>query len=71
MPHFEVELDHITGKGAGARGLFQVISITDESCADRTSLVKQGKQYATLHELLADIARAVGQDLEDVTLEEV
>ncbi|MFC3107334.1 hypothetical protein ACFQAT_13810 [Undibacterium arcticum] len=71
MPHFEVELDRATGKGAGAGGTFQVVSITDESCVDRTSLIEKGKQYANLHELLVDIARAVGKGVGDLTLEEV
>jgi len=71
MPHFEVELDRAAGQGAGAGGAFQVVSIADESCADRTSLIEPGKQYVRLNELLADIARAVGRDAGDVTLEEV
>lgn len=71
MPHFEVELDRATGKGAGAGATFQVVSITDESCEDRTGLIEPAKQYVTLHALLVDIARAVGRDLDDVSLEEV
>jgi len=71
MPHFEVELDRAAGKGVGAGGAFQVVSIADASRADRTSLIEPGKQYVRLNELLADIAHALGRDLEDVTVEEI
>ena len=71
MPHFEVELDRATYKEAGAVGAFQVVSIADESCGDRTSLIERGKQYVNLHDLLVDIALAMGRDVGDVTVEEV
>ena len=61
MSHFEVEVDRATGKAGAAKGSFHVVSIADESCGDRTSLIEHGKQYANLRELLVDIARAVGR----------
>lgn len=68
--HFTVTFDFETSEHAGAGGMFQVAYLRDENDADRTELVDQGKHYATLDELAADIAHRLGVPVSQVVLEE-
>ena len=71
MAYFRVYLDYKTPEHAGAGGMFQVISITDEDEKDHTHLVNQGTLYPSLASLSKGIAKALGIPPEDVDLEEV
>lgn len=68
---FDVGLDYETSEHAGAGGMFQVASVTDEEGRSRVDLVDQGKHYASLEEVAADIARALGVAADQIVLEEV
>ena len=68
MKHLTVHLDRETSERAGAGGMFQVISITDEDGKDLTDLVDQGTHYSNLSELQAKLTNKIG---EPVTVEEV
>lgn len=68
---FDVGLDYETSKHAGAEGMFQVASVTDEEGKSHDDLVDQGKHYASLEEVAADIARALGVAADQIVLEEV
>jgi type I restriction enzyme S subunit len=67
---FTVELDYETSEHAGAGGMFQVVSLSDEDDKDCTDLVDQGKHYAALGELANDIARRLGVRVDQINLEE-
>lgn len=67
--HFTVIPDFETSERAGAGGMFQVADLRDESDADRTELVDQGKHYATLDELATDLARRLGVLVSQVEVE--
>jgi len=69
--YFDVGLDFETSKRAGAGGMFQVASLTDHDGRNRVDLVDQGKHYASLEDLTADIARTLGIPTDQVVLEEV
>jgi len=71
MAYFEVHLDHETSARAGASGMFQVISITDENGNDRTAIVDQGIHYSDLDSLALDIANALGLGPSEIELVEV
>jgi hypothetical protein len=67
MPHYNVQIDRETGKRAGADGMFQVISITDEFEKDCTKLVDQGTHYPDdLEKLATDLNVSVA----DIEIEE-
>jgi type I restriction enzyme, S subunit len=68
---FDVGLDYETSEHAGAGGMFQVASVTDAEGRSRVDLVDQGKHYARLEEVAADIARALGVAADQIMLEEV
>ena len=68
--HFTVTLDFETSEHAGAGGMFQVADLRDENDQGRTDLVDQGKHYATLDELAADIARRLDVPASRIVLEE-
>lgn len=69
--YFEVELDFETSASAGARGMFQVISIKDDDGKSFSHLVDQGQHYASLDDLSKDIANALSVDTMQIHLEEV
>ncbi|NRD67546.1 hypothetical protein HRD49_38015 [Corallococcus exiguus] len=71
MPHFNVHLDYGTSEHAGAGGLFQVFSITDDDGKDRTHLVDQGTHYADLEELKSSIAKRLDITTKEISLTEV
>ncbi|MBK6744670.1 MAG: restriction endonuclease subunit S [Hydrogenophilales bacterium] len=71
MHYFQVSLDFETSERAGASGMFQVITVTDDTGKDRTDLVDQGKHYGSQEELAADIAHELGVATDQVILEEV
>jgi type I restriction enzyme S subunit len=68
---FEVVLDYETSEHAGAGGMFQVASITDDKGKDRSGLVDQGKHYGSLDDLVVDIAHKLGVSTDQVDLVEV
>ena len=68
--YFTVTLDFETSEHAGAGGMFQVADLRDENDKSRTDLVDQGKHYATLDELAADIARRLDVPASQIVLEE-
>ena len=67
--YFTVVLDYETSEHASTGGMFQVASLSDEDDKDRTDLVDQGKHYAALDELAADIARRLGIRADQIELE--
>lgn len=67
---FAVRLDYETLERAGAGGMFQVISIEDDG-KDVTHFVDQGRHYASLDELRADIASALKIESMQIELEVV
>jgi len=67
---FTVVPDFETSEHAGAGGMFQVADLVDENDKDRTELVDQGKHYATLDELAADLAYRLGVQVSQIVLEE-
>jgi type I restriction enzyme S subunit len=69
--YFEVQLDYETSERAGARGMFQVISVEDEDGKDFTHLVDQGQQYASLDDLTENLASALNVEAKQVDLEAV
>jgi type I restriction enzyme S subunit len=71
MAYFKVHLDYERSRSAGAEGMFQVISITDENEKDHTHLVDQGTHYPNLASLASDIAEALGITAKEVDLDEV
>lgn len=71
MPYFHVHLDYETAERVGARGTFQVISITNEEDEDFTHLVDVGTHYPSLDTLQEDIAQKLKIPLEEVDLDEV
>lgn len=68
--YFTVTLDFETSEHTGAGGMFQVADLRDENDQGRTDLVDQGKHYATLDELAADIARRLDVQASQIVLEE-
>lgn len=66
---FTVIADFETSERAGAGDMFQVVDLLDDSDNSRTDLVDQGKHYATLDELKADIAQRLGVPVYQVELE--
>ncbi|MFG0605705.1 restriction endonuclease subunit S [Vibrio mimicus] len=58
--YFEVDLDYETSSSAGATGMFQVISLTEDNGKDATHLIEQGQHYASLEDLKSDIADKLG-----------
>lgn len=69
--YFEVELDFETSASAGAIGMFQVISLKDNSGKSFSHLVDQGQHYASLDDLSKDIANALSVGTMQIHLEEV
>jgi len=69
--YYEVMCDYETSKRCGAGGCFQVISITDGDGKDCTNLIDQGTHYHNLDELKEDIAKATGQNKDDIDLDEM
>ena len=67
--HFTVIADFEASEHAGAEGMFQVAALLDENDQDRTDLVDQGKHYAELDDLAADIARRLGVPASQIVLE--
>lgn len=68
--YFTAVLDYETSERAGAGGMFQVATLSDENDKDRTNLVDQGKHYGSLDELANDIARRIGVPADQIELEE-
>lgn len=66
---FTVVADYETSERAGAGGMFQVADLLDDSDNSRTDLVDQGKHYATLDELKADLAQRLGVPPNQIELE--
>ncbi|GIC06130.1 restriction endonuclease [Vibrio cholerae] len=58
--YFEVDLDYETSSSAGATGMFQVISLTEDNGKDATHLIDQGQHYSSLEDLKSDIADKLG-----------
>lgn len=69
--YFTVHLDYEASAHSGAGGMFQVISVEDDDGKDFTHLVDQGRHYASLADLKADIASALKVDAVQVELEAV
>lgn len=69
--YFQVQLDYGTSERAGAGGMFQVISVEDETGKDVTHLVDQGRHYASLDDLKEDISGALKVEARQIDLEEM
>lgn len=67
--YFYVDLDYETLTNAGAAGMFQVISIKDESDQDVTSHIDQGQHYNSLDELKRDLASTLKLKPSQIQLE--
>lgn len=57
-------LDYQTSERAGAGGMFQVISITDEDDNEFTDFVNVGKHYHELSELKEDLEIALNTEIQ-------
>lgn len=68
---FDVELDFETSASAGASGMFQVISIKDESGKNVSHLVDQGQHYESLDELKSDIGDSLSVGVMQIQLEQL
>jgi type I restriction enzyme, S subunit len=68
MKTIYAHLDYETSEHAGAGGMFQVLSLTDENDQDITELVDQGVHYSSLRELEKELTSTLK---EAVTVEEV
>ncbi|ACK44924.1 restriction modification system DNA specificity domain protein [Shewanella baltica OS223] len=67
--YFTVMQDFESSEHAGAGGMFQVISIIDDSEKDVSYLIDSGKHYESLCELAVDIAVHLGVRTEQIELE--
>jgi type I restriction enzyme, S subunit len=57
--HYSIQTDRETSERAGASGMFQVVSITDDNDNDTdvTGLVGQGRHFSTIGDVVHEIAR--------------
>lgn len=61
-------LDYETSERAGAGGMFQVSSLTDDVGRDRSSLVDQGRHYESEYDLRIDIAKGLQVNVNQIEL---
>lgn len=59
-----VERDWETSESAGAGGMFQVVSITDERGNDVTKHVDQGRHFSSDQKLREELEAALGTTIE-------
>jgi type I restriction enzyme S subunit len=67
--YFQVQLNYGTSEGAGAGGMFQVISLEDDEAKNYTHLVDQGRHYASLDDLKGDLASVLNVATVQIDLE--
>jgi type I restriction enzyme S subunit len=67
---YTIHCDYETSERAGAGGMFQVISLTDQDGVDCTHLVDVGTHYPSLAAVAKDIAKKTGKKPSEIELEE-
>jgi hypothetical protein len=69
--HYSIQIDRETSKRAGAGGMLQVVSITDDNDTDVTGLVDQGRHFSTIGDVVHEIARETREDPNSITIDVV
>jgi len=67
--NYTILRDTETSDRAGAGGMFQVVSLTDEHGVDCTHLVDVGTHYPSLAAVACDIAKKTGEKVSDINIE--
>jgi len=68
--NYTIHCDKETSTRAGAGGMFQVVSLTDENGVDCTHLVDVGTHYSSLDQVARTIAKKTRKKASDIELVE-